>query len=154
MLRAVPAPLDCRRQAFACHNIPPRFRVFAVPFAAVRYAGLPHISYHLVGAAAKHALAWTAAVFLAESLLLRGGGAARRGARLLLSAAVFVAMRRSRGCVDGASFKLARSSCAMLGTDATCSCKRGAAFLLAHFLATAAVLFAPASGYDGCGAVV
>ena len=91
MLLAVPTPLDCRRQAFTCHNIPPRFRVFAVPFAAVRYAGLPHVSHHLVGAAAKHALTWTAAVFGAETLALRVCGAARHGARLV-SATVFAAM--------------------------------------------------------------
>ena len=95
MLVAVAAPLDCRRQAFTCQNIAPRFRVFAVPFAAVRFAGLPLGAHHHVGAAAKHALAWTAAVFCAETLAPRGGGAARHGARLLLSAAVFAAMRRS-----------------------------------------------------------
>ena len=43
---------------------------------------------------------------------------------------------------------------AMLGTDAACSCKSGAAFLLAHFLAATAVLGTPASGCDGSGALV
>ena len=80
----------------------PRFRVFAVPSAAVRCAGLS-LAHHLAGAAAKHALAWTAAVSPA---------------------------------------------------DATCSRKSGAAFLLAHFPAATAVLFAPASGLDGSGALV
>ena len=154
MLLAVPTPLDCRRQAFTGYNISPLFRVFAVPFAAVRFAGLPLGALHHVGAAAKHALAWTAAVFLAETLADRGGGAARHGARLLLSAAVFAAMRRSRGCVRGASCKLAGSASAVLDTDTTCFCKSGAAFLLAHFLAATAVLAAPASGCDGTGALV
>ena len=86
MLEAVPAPLHCRRQAFTCQNIAPRFRVFAVPFAAVPCAGLPLGAHHHVGAAAKHALACTSAVFCAEALDFRGGGAARHGARLLLSA--------------------------------------------------------------------
>ena len=93
MLLTVPTPLDRRRQAFTCHNIPPRFRVFAVPFAAVRYAGLPLSAFHHVGAATKHAFAWTAAVFYADTLESRGGGAARHGARLL-STAVFAAIRR------------------------------------------------------------
>ena len=115
---------------------------------------MPHASRPLVGAAAKHAFAWTAAVFVAETLAFRAGGAARHGARLLLSTAVFTAIRRCRGCVGGASFKLARSMRAVLGTDTTCSCKCGAAFLLAHFLAATAVLAAPASGCGGSGTLV
>ena len=154
VLLAVPTPLACRRQAFTCHNMPPRFRVFAVPSAAVRYARTPLGAHHHVGAAAKHALAWTAAVFLAETLAFRGGGAARHGARLLLSTSVFAAMRRSSGCVGGASCKLARSICTVLAADTACSCKRGAAFLLAHFPAGTAVLTAPSSCFDGSGALV
>ena len=42
----------------------------------------------------------------------------------------------------------------MLVTDTTCYCTSGAAFLLAHFPAATAVLFAPASGLDGSGALV
>ena len=116
VLVAVPAPLDCRRQAFAGQNTPPPplFRVCAVPVAAVRYAGLPLASCLLVGAAAKHAFAWTAAIFCAEALAGRGGGAARHGARLLLSAAVFATIRSARVCVCGASCKLARSMRAMI----------------------------------------
>ena len=72
--------------------MPPLFRVFAVPFAAVRFAGLPLGAHHPVGAAAKHALAWTAAVFAAETLAVREGGAARLGARLLPSTTVFLAV--------------------------------------------------------------
>ena len=153
VLLAVPTQLDCRRQAFAGQKTLPLFRVFAVPFAAVPYAGLPPVSNHLVGAAAKHALAWTAAVFLAETLAFRVGGAARHGARLV-SAAMFAAMRRSRLRVGGASCKRARSTRAMLGADTACSCKGGATFLLAHLLAATAVLSAPASSSDGSGALV
>ena len=68
MFEAVPAPLEGRRQAFTGQNIAPRFRVFAVPSAAVRYAGLPLGAHHPVGAAAKHAFAWIAFVFAAEAL--------------------------------------------------------------------------------------
>ena len=150
---AIPAPLDRRRQAFTCHNIPPRFRVFAVPSAAVRCAGTPLGAHHHIGAAAKHALAWTTAVFFAETLADSVGGAARHGARLL-STAVFEAMRRSRFCVGGASCKLARSICAMLAADTTCYRTSGAAFLLAHFPAASAVLAAPAACFGGSGAVV
>lgn len=93
-------------------------------------------------------------LFLAETLAFRVGGAARHGAQLLLSAAAFAVMRRSRCCIAGTSCKLARSICAMFATDATCYCKSGAAFRLAHFLAATAVLAAPASGCDGSGALV
>ena len=78
----------------------------------------------------------------------------RHGARLLLSATVFLAMRRSRVCAGGISFKLARSVCAMLAADATCFSKRGAAFLLAHSPAATAVLAAPASALGCSGALV
>ena len=152
MLLAVPAPLDCRRQASTGHYILPLFRVCAVPFAAVRCAGLPH-AHHLVGAATKYALVWTAAVFCADPLASGVGGAARHGARLV-SAAVFHAKRRCRGCVGGAPCKLARSVRAMLAAHTACYSKGGAAFLLAHFPAATAVLEAPASGSDGIGALV
>ena len=115
---------------------------------------MPLASCPLVGAAAEHALAWTAAVFVAETLAFSVGGAARHGARLLVSAAVFEAMRKSTSCVGGASCKLACSICAMFGADTTCSCKGCAAFLLANFPAAAAVLNAPPSSFDGTGALV
>lgn len=50
----------------------------------MHFAGVPHVSDHLVGAAAKNALAWTATVFSAENLAVRVGGASRHGARLFL----------------------------------------------------------------------
>ena len=115
---------------------------------------MPHASRLLVGAAAKHALISTAAVFCAETFAIRSGGAARHGAWLLLSATVFAAMGGSRGCVGGASCKLARSTSTVLGTDTTCNCTSGAAFLAAHFFPATAVLAAPASCIDGSGAVV
>lgn len=133
--------------------MPPLFRVFAVPFAAVRFAGLPLGAHHPVGAATNHALAWTAAVFEAETLGVRVGGAAHHRARLL-SAAVFAAIRRCRLCVGGAPFKFARSTRAVLGADTACFSKCGAAFLLAHFLPATAELMTPASGCDGSGALV
>ena len=121
----------------------------------MRCAGVPLASRPFVGAAAEHTFSVAAAVFAAEALADRGGGAARHGARLLVSAAVFEAMRsRCRVCVAGASCKIARSICAMLGTDATSHCTSGAAFLLAHFPAATAVLAAPASSSDGSGALV
>ena len=128
--------------------------IFINYHTAVRCAGLSHASRHLVGAAAKHALAWTTAMFHAETLAFGGGDAAHHGARLLSSAAVFAAIRRSRLCVGGASFKLARSVCTVLAADTTGYCTSGAAFLLAHFPFATAVLAAPASGCDGSGAVV
>ena len=75
---------------------------------------------------AEHAFAWTA-VFVAETLADR---------------------------VGAAPFKLAHSVSTMLGADATCLRKSGAACLLAHFLVAPAVLAAPASSFDSSGAVV
>ena len=46
----------------------PYLRVCALPFAAVRSASLPRASYQLIGAATISSFAWTAAVFLAETL--------------------------------------------------------------------------------------
>ena len=120
----------------------------------MRCAGLPLCAHHRVGAAAKHALASTAAVFCAETLGVRVGGAARHRAWLPSTTAVFDAMRRSRACVGGASCKLAGYVCAMLAADTTSVFKRGAAFLLAQFLGATAVLAAPASDSDGRGALV
>ena len=124
---AVPAPLDRRLRASPLFR-----RICAVPSATVRNAGLPHGSEVFVGAAAKHALAWTAAVFCADALAFRAGGAARHGARLV-STTVCVAIPKYRCCVGGAPFKLARSTCTMLATDTACSYKSGAAFFIAHF---------------------
>lgn len=65
---------------------------------------------------------------------LRGGGAARYGARLLLpSAAVFAAAFEPRCPIRRASFEVARSTGTMLVADTTCCSTSGAAFLLAQF---------------------
>ena len=69
----------------------PAIRLGAVPFAAVRDAGLPHAD-HLVGAALEKAFAWTAAVFATQTLAVSIGGAARHGAWLPFPAAVFDAV--------------------------------------------------------------
>ena len=114
---------------------------------------IPRVPRHLVGLDAKTPLALTTAVITAETLVLRFGVAARHGARLLVSAAVFAAICRSSLCVGGASFRRAYSMSAVFNTDATCFRKRGAAFLRAHSLAAAAVLAAPASSFDGSGAI-
>ena len=68
VLVAVPAQLERRCQAFPFKIIPLFRQVCAVPFAAVRCAGTPLGAHHHIGAAAKHALTWTAAVFNAETL--------------------------------------------------------------------------------------
>ena len=83
MLSAVAAVLECRRPAF--------FQC-AVTSTAVRDAGLEEAD-HLVGAACSVAFAWTAAVFLTETLALSGGCAVRHGAQLHLASAVSLAMR-------------------------------------------------------------
>ena len=57
-------------------------------------------------------------------------------------------------CVGGAAINLARPESAMLGADAACCSKRGAACRRAHFPAATAVLATPASGFDGTGALV
>ena len=110
---------------------------------------------HLVGASIDPAFTCTTAVFCTETLVVSVGSAARYGARLLLSIAVFLAMFRSTTvCVGGASIKLAFAFCAMLVADATCYYKGGAAFRLAHFLSAVttvpiAVSFCYRSGSRG-----
>ena len=47
---------------------------------------------HLVWATGNKAWTWTAAMFDTEALASRGSGAARHGARLLLSTAMFLAV--------------------------------------------------------------
>ena len=98
---------------------------------------------------------FTAAVFGAETLALRGGGAARHRARLVfLSTAVFSAMFISRMCVGAAAIKPAHSLCTMLAAETACYCKSAAAFHLAHFRVATAMLNTPTSCIDGRGTVV
>ena len=58
----------------------------------VRMAG-QELADHYVGAACNKAWSCTAAVFSTETLAVRGGGAVRHRAWLLLASAVSVAMR-------------------------------------------------------------
>ena len=143
MLLAVATVLECRRPAF--------FQC-AVTFAAVRAAGLEGAD-HLVGAACSVAFAWTAAVFSAETLADRGGGAARHGARLVyttMDGAIATFLLR----VCGASIKLALSICAMLTPDTPSKCKSITTVNLAHFSTATAVQPAPASCLYSCRAIV
>ena len=110
------------------------------------YAG-QELADHLVGATRNKAWIDTAAVFGTETLAFRGGGAARHGARLVLLPAVSDAMLRSLSWTGGAAIKLASSNGAMLGADATCSSKSGAAFHLAHFCAATTMPTAPSFCY-------
>ena len=79
MFPAIPAKLDCRRPAFRLQR--------AVTKPTVRAAGLEPAD-HVIGATIDPAFTWTTAVFGAETLVVSVGGAARNGARLLLSTAV------------------------------------------------------------------
>ena len=74
-------------------------------------------------------------MFGTETLAFRSGGTARHGARLVLLSAVFDTMLRSMSWAAGAAIKLACSNGAMLGADAMCTSKSGAAVNLAHFRA-------------------
>ena len=112
--------------------------MLAVTAPAVLLAGLEK-AVTLAGAARDPAFTFAAAVFAADTLALRGGGAARHGARLPI-AAVRNAMRFfHRFQTSGAACSLARSVRAMLLAEAACVCKRAAAFSLAHLLAATAV---------------
>ena len=90
---------------------------------------------HRVGAACNPALICTTAMLGTETPGARGGGAARHGARLMVSTTVYEAIWRSTTlCVGGAAIKLAHALSTMLDTDTTCFSKGSAAFCLAHFL--------------------
>ena len=93
-------------------------------------------------------------VFYTETLALRFGAAARHGARLLVSAAVFGAVFGPRCPIRCTCSNITRSTGTMFATDTACYDKRGAAFLRAHFSAATAVLAAPASCSNGTGALV
>ena len=83
-------------------------------------------------------------MFEAETLTLKGRGAAQHGARLLLASAVSIAMRFfSRMQTSCAVCILARSIRTMLLAETACFSKSGAAVHLAHFRAAAAVLDTP-----------
>ena len=140
MLLAFTTNLDCRRPAFWLER--------AVTFAAVLPAGLEPADHH-VGATIDPAFTWTTAVLATETFAMRGGGAARHGARLLVSTAVNEAMWRSSTlCVGGAALRLAFALCTMLAADTTCCSKSGAAFRLAHFLVAVTAVLPAVSFFD------
>ena len=85
-------------------------------------------------------LSGAAAVFGAETLASRGGGAARHRARLLLlPAAVCDAMLESMCCRGGASIDLAPAIRTMPIATAACSSRSIAALNVAHFRAATAM---------------
>ena len=147
MLRAVATCFDRSR---------PAFWERAVTIPTVRLAGLEPAD-HLVGAACNPAYARTAAVFGAETLGFRGGGAARHGALwLFLSTTVSIAMLEPLSCIGGASVKLTLATCTMLVAETACMSKSGTILRLAHFLA-AVTAMPPAVSFfigGGCIAVV
>ena len=115
--------------------------MLAVPFPAVFLAGLEK-AVTLVGAASDLAFTIATAVFAAEALAFRGGGAARHGARLpllLLPAAVCDAMLEPCSCWGGASINLAPPVRTMPSATATGMSKSLAAFNVAHFRAATAM---------------
>ena len=94
----------------------------------------------LAGAASDPAFIFTTAVFAAEALAVRRGGAARHGARLLLlPAAVCDSMLEPLCCRGGASVSLAPPIGTMPFATATCSSTSLAALNVAHFGAATAM---------------
>ena len=113
--------------------------MLAVTAPAVLLAGLEK-AVTLVGAACDSTFIFTTAVFAAEAFAIRGGGAARHGARLLrLPAAVCDAMLESVSCRGGASLYLALPIRTMPSAAAACNSKHLAALNVAHFRAAAAM---------------
>ena len=112
--------------------------MLAVTAPAVLLARLEK-AVHLVGAACNQAFTIAAAVFAAEAFAIRGGGAARHGARLLLlPPAVCDAMLEPCSCWGSASITLAPAMRTMPDATPTRSSTSLAALNVAHFgLATA-----------------
>ena len=107
--------------------------MLAVPPPAVRLAGLEK-AVHPVGAACDLAFLFATAMFKAEAFAMRGGGAARHGARLpLLPAAVCGAMLEPLSCRGGASINLAPPKGAMPSATAACNSTSLATLNVAHF---------------------
>ena len=124
MFPAFAASLECRRPAFWLER--------AVTISTVRLAGLEPADHH-VGATIDPGFICTSTVFGTETLAFSGGGAAGRGARLLLLPTVFEAMLRSITWTGGAAIKLACSTSTMRDADTTCFCKSSAVFDRARF---------------------
>ena len=135
MLVAVSSIRECRG---------PAFFESTVTKSTVLFAGHDLGTDHLVRAARNKAWTCTAAVFGTKTLALRGGGAARHGARLLLVSTVSGAMRSFRSFqTSGAPCKLALSIRTMFGAKTACTSKSVATFHFADFRAAAAVLATP-----------
>ena len=106
--------------------------MLAVAGPAVLLAGLQE-AILLVGAECDPAILSATAMFKTEAFAIRGGGAARHGARLLpLLAAVFDAMLASLCCRGGASINLAPPIRTMPSATPTCMSKSRAALNVAH----------------------
>ena len=113
--------------------------MLAVTAPAVRLAGLEK-AVTLVGAASDLAFLFATAMFTAETPCIRGGVAARHGARpLLLPAAVCDAMLEPWCCRGDASINRAPPIRTMPNATATCLSKRLAALNVAHFGPAAAM---------------
>ena len=110
--------------------------MLAVPAPTVLLAGLEK-AVDLVGAVCDPAFLFAAAVFTTEAFAIRGGGAARDGARL--PAAVFVAMLEPLSCWGGASINLAPAVRTVPGATAACLSKSLAALNVAYFGPAAAM---------------
>ena len=117
----------------------------------MRYAGLEPAD-NLVGATLNPTFACTTTMLDAETLASRGGAAARHGARLILSTAMFLAIWRSTTvCVGSAAIKLAHALRTMLAADIPCLRKSGAAFRLAYFPAAVTAVPPAVSFFGRCG---
>ena len=105
----------------------------------MRLAGLEN-AVTVVGAARDPAFFSATAMFVTEAIALRGGGAARHGARLpLLPAAVCEAMLEPLSCRRGASITLAPPIRTMPTATSTRLSKSLAALNVAHFRAAMTV---------------
>ena len=145
MLVTVAAFLVCRSPAFfEC----------TVTTPTVRNAGHDLGTDHLVMAAGNKAWTPSTAMFGTETLSLRGSGAVRHRARLLLVSAVSVAMRFFRRYqTSGAAFQLALPVRSMFAAETSCCSKSSATFYLAHFRPATTVLDTPSPCIGGRGAL-
>ena len=121
--------------------------MLAVTAPAVLWAGLEK-AVTVVCASCDMAFITAAAMFDAEALALRRGGAGRHGARLpLLPTAVCDAMLEPLCCRGGASINLAPAMRAMPSATATCLGTSLAALNVAHFGAAATMPATQSSCY-------
>ena len=113
--------------------------VLAVTAPTVRLAGLQK-AVLVVGEACNPAFLSATAVLATEAFAIRGRGAARHGAQLLLPpAAVCYTMLKSSCCRGGAFLILAPAVSTMPSATTTGMSKRLAALNVAHFRAATAM---------------